>query len=151
MLVNAIVVNLLERQPDHAQDALTCLKEENPGHPDLGMFDRLCRALPAEPPRPTSHAELRALTNRRSMRRVRKAWMRFLRRVHPEITVRVGNRRMRIDLRDRIIAKSLFRGVEWEPELRRLRRAMDLDEGDDGVSLGQAIVVFGNPYASTVL
>lgn len=61
VLVNAIVVNLLERQPDRAQEALTRLKEENPGHPDLGMFDRLCRALPAEPPRPTSHAELRAL------------------------------------------------------------------------------------------
>jgi hypothetical protein len=61
VLVNAIVVNLLERQPDRAQKALTRLKEENPGHPDLGMFDRLCRALPAEPPRPTSHAELRAL------------------------------------------------------------------------------------------
>ncbi len=61
VLVNAIVVNLLERQPDRAQDALTRLKEENPAHPDLAMFDRLCRALPAEPPRPTNHPELRAL------------------------------------------------------------------------------------------
>ena len=61
VLVNAIVVNLLERQPDRAEDALTRLEEGNPAHPDLGMFDRLCRALRAEPPRPTSHPELRAL------------------------------------------------------------------------------------------
>lgn len=58
VLVNAVVVSLLERQPDRAQDALTRLEEENPGHPDLAMFDRLCWALRTEPPRPTSHPEL---------------------------------------------------------------------------------------------
>ncbi len=61
VLVNTIVENLLKRQPERAEDALTRLKEENPAHPDLATFDRLHWALWAEPPRPTSHAELRAL------------------------------------------------------------------------------------------
>src|SRR5713101_1499248 len=61
LLVNTIVANLLGRQPDRAQDALTRLKEENPEHPDLAMFDRLCRALRTTPPRPTTLSELKAL------------------------------------------------------------------------------------------
>ncbi len=61
VLVNGIVVSLLERQADRARDALTRLREENPGHPDLAMFDRLCQALRTGPPRPASDPGLRAL------------------------------------------------------------------------------------------
>jgi FkbM family methyltransferase len=66
------------------------------------------------------------MTNLHSMRRARKTWMRVLRHLHPEITIRVGTKRMRIDLRDQTIAKRLYLGVEWEPELQGLLRVMDL-------------------------
>ncbi len=56
----------------------------------------------------------------------RHVWMSVLRRVHPRITVRAGGNRIRIDLRDGILARALYLRGEWEPELQRLLRAMDL-------------------------
>ena len=65
--------------------------------------------------------------------------MRVRRLVLPEVTVPVGTRRMRIDLRDRVIAKRLYLGVPWEQDLQRLLEAMDLRGGvclDVGANIG---------------
>jgi FkbM family methyltransferase len=73
------------------------------------------------------------------MRRMAKTWMRVRRLVRPEVTVPVGTRRMRIDLRDRIIAKRLYLGVPWELDLQRLLMTMDLRGGvclDVGANIG---------------
>jgi FkbM family methyltransferase len=73
------------------------------------------------------------------MRRMVKTWMRVRRLVRPEVTVPVGTRRMRIDLRDRIIAKRLYLGVPWERDLQKLMMAMDLRGGvclDVGANIG---------------
>ena len=61
VLVNRLVVSLLEGEPDFAQEALTQLRAENPGHPDLPLFVRLCEALQVGPPSPGGPAGLRAL------------------------------------------------------------------------------------------
>jgi len=56
----------------------------------------------------------------------RRIWLSILRRYHPEIEVQVGNRRMRVDLRDHVIGRNLYVAGEYEPELQRLMRNMDL-------------------------
>src|SRR5262245_11083125 len=73
------------------------------------------------------------------MRRMLKAWMRIRRLVRPEVTVAMGRHRMRIDLRDRIIAKRLYLGAPWEWDFQQLLRAVDLSGGvcvDVGANLG---------------
>jgi len=60
------------------------------------------------------------------MRRMWKTWMRVRRLVRPQVTVPMGARRVRIDLRDRVIAKRLYLGIAWERDLQRLLAAMDL-------------------------
>ena len=73
------------------------------------------------------------------MPRSRKTWMRLRRLVRPEVTVPMGSRRIRIDLRDRIIAKRLYLGIAWERDLQQLLAAMSLRGGvclDIGANLG---------------
>jgi FkbM family methyltransferase len=73
------------------------------------------------------------------MRRTRKTWMRLRRLVRPEVTVPMGSRRIRIDLRDRIIAKRLYLGIAWERDLQELLAAMSLRGGvclDVGANIG---------------
>jgi FkbM family methyltransferase len=65
--------------------------------------------------------------------------MRLRRLVRPEVTVAMGSRRIRIDLRDRIIAKRLYLGVAWERDLQELLAAMSLRGGvclDIGANIG---------------
>ena len=65
--------------------------------------------------------------------------MRLRRLVRPEVTVPMGSRRIRIDLRDRIIAKRLYLGVAWERDLQELLAAMSLRGGvclDIGANIG---------------
>jgi FkbM family methyltransferase len=73
------------------------------------------------------------------MRRTWKTWMRLRRLVRPEVTVPMGSRRIRIDLRDRIIAKRLYLGIAWEQDLQELLAAMSLRGGvclDIGANIG---------------
>jgi FkbM family methyltransferase len=73
------------------------------------------------------------------MRRTWKTWMRLRRLVRPEVTVPMGSRRIRIDLRDRIIAKRLYLGIAWERDLQQLLAAMSLRGGvclDIGANIG---------------
>ena len=73
------------------------------------------------------------------MRRTWKTWMRLRRLVRPEVTVAMGSRRIRIDLRDRIIAKRLYLGIAWERDLQELLAAMSLRDGvclDIGANIG---------------
>jgi FkbM family methyltransferase len=73
------------------------------------------------------------------MRRTWKTWMRLRRLVRPEVTVPMGSRRIRIDLRDRIIAKRLYLGIPWEQDLQELLAAMSLRGGvclDIGANIG---------------
>ena len=73
------------------------------------------------------------------MRRTWKTWMRLRRLVRPEVTVAMGSRRIRIDLRDRIIAKRLYLGIAWERDLQQLLAAMSLRGGvclDIGANIG---------------
>jgi FkbM family methyltransferase len=73
------------------------------------------------------------------MRRTWKTWMRLRRLVRPEVTVAMGSRRIRIDLRDRIIAKRLYLGIAWEPDLQQLLASMSLRGGvclDIGANIG---------------
>ena len=56
-------------------------------------------------------------------------WMRLRRLVRPEVTVAMGSRHVRIDLRDRIIAKRLYLGIAWERDLQQLLAAMSLRGG----------------------
>ena len=73
------------------------------------------------------------------MRRTWKTWMRLRRLVRPEVTVAMGSRRIRIDLRDRIIAKRLYLGIPWERDLQQLLAAMSLRGGvclDIGANIG---------------
>jgi len=68
-----------------------------------------------------------------------KVWMRVRRLVRPEVTVPVAPHRMRIDLRDRVIAKRLYLGVRWERDLQQLLAVMDLRGGvclDVGANIG---------------
>ena len=65
--------------------------------------------------------------------------MRLRRLVRPEVTVPMGSRRIRIDLRDRIIAKRLYLGIAWERDLQQLLAAMSLRGGvclDIGANIG---------------
>ena len=65
--------------------------------------------------------------------------MRLRRLIRPEVTVPMGSRRIRIDLRDRIIAKRLYLGVAWEQDLQELLAAMSLRGGvclDVGANIG---------------
>jgi FkbM family methyltransferase len=65
--------------------------------------------------------------------------MRMRRLVRPEVTVPMGSRRIRIDLRDRIIAKRLYLGIPWEQDLQELLAAMSLRGGvclDIGANIG---------------
>ena len=79
-----------------------------------------------------------------SLRWVRRAWKRrvwiyVLRRIHPEIQVRVGGRRMVMDLRDRALARTLYLSEDHEPELQALMRQMSLQGGvclDVGANIG---------------
>lgn len=66
VLVNRIVANLLEGNPDSAEEAVAQLRAENPEHPDLPMFVRLLKALRTGPPDPGSLTGLRALIESRS-------------------------------------------------------------------------------------
>src|SRR6188474_2455828 len=73
------------------------------------------------------------------MRKTWKTWMRLRRLVRPEVTVAMGSRHVRIDLRDRIIAKRLYLGVAWERDLQELLAAMSLRGGvclDIGANIG---------------
>ena len=66
-------------------------------------------------------------------------WMRLRRLVRPEVTVAMGSRHVRIDLRDRIIAKRLYLGIAWERDLQQLLAAMSLRGGvclDIGAYIG---------------
>jgi FkbM family methyltransferase len=69
----------------------------------------------------------------------RRIWVRVLRRVHPEIEVTLGQQRLRIDLRDEIIGTLLYLGEDYESELQRLMRCLDLDGAvclDIGANIG---------------
>jgi hypothetical protein len=54
LLVNDLVARLLEGWLEGARDVLDRLREENPGHPDFGAFDRLVHSLCEGPPAPAS-------------------------------------------------------------------------------------------------
>lgn len=63
--------------------------------------------------------------------RVQRAWKRLIwapirSRIYPEVETQTGNRRIRVDLRDQIISRTLFVYGAYEPELQRLMRSMDL-------------------------
>jgi FkbM family methyltransferase len=78
------------------------------------------------------------------LRRWQRAWKRHvwapvLRQVHPEIDVALGNQRVRVDLRDRIIGTLLYVQGSYEAELLRLIGTMDLKGSicvDIGANLG---------------
>ena len=64
LLVDQIVGRIVDQDPGGALDALAGLRAENPEHPDLRRFDRLCRALKAGPPPLVSPGQLAALIDR---------------------------------------------------------------------------------------
>lgn len=69
----------------------------------------------------------------------RHVWAPLLRKVHPEINVAVGNQKIRVDLRDRIIGSLLYVQGDYEAELLRLIGTMDLRGAtcvDIGANLG---------------
>lgn len=74
----------------------------------------------------------------------RRVWMSLLRRFHPLVEARVDGRRMRLDLRDRTLARALYLGDAYEPELSRLMEHMDLAGGvclDVGANIGPHTLV----------
>jgi FkbM family methyltransferase len=63
----------------------------------------------------------------------------FRRRLFPHAVIAADHFRLRIDLRDRVIAGNLFLWRTWEPELLALFRLLDLSGGvciDVGANLG---------------
>jgi FkbM family methyltransferase len=78
-----------------------------------------------------------------SLRRWQRAWKRYvwstvLRHVRPEIEVTVGDRRIRVDLRDQVIGSLLYVQGDYEAELLRLIDTMDL-RGSVCVDIGANI------------
>src|SRR5207248_10767481 len=75
---------------------------------------------------------------------VRSIWkrhvaLRFLRRFHPQVDVRVAEWLLRVDVRDAIIGRLLYLNGGYEGETERLIRAIDLEGGvsvDIGANIG---------------
>jgi FkbM family methyltransferase len=76
--------------------------------------------------------------------RVRRAWKRLVwaplrSRLYPEVETQIGDKRMRFDLRDHIISRTLYVYGAYEPELQRLMRSMKLHGAiclDIGANIG---------------
>ncbi len=63
----------------------------------------------------------------------------FRRRLYPRVVITTDRFRLRIDLRDRVIANSLFLSRTWEPEMLALFSLLDLSGGvciDVGANVG---------------
>ncbi len=76
--------------------------------------------------------------------RVHRAWKRLIwaplrSRLYPEVETQIGNKRMRYDLRDQIISRTLYVYGGYEPELQRLMSKMNLHGAiclDIGANIG---------------
>jgi FkbM family methyltransferase len=76
----------------------------------------------------------------------------FRRRLYPRAVVTADHFRLRIDLRDRVIADSLFWSRTWEPEVVALFRLLDLSGGvciDVGANLGWDTLVLSECVGPT--
>jgi FkbM family methyltransferase len=65
--------------------------------------------------------------------------IRARRRLNPEATISIGHRRVKVDLRDGVIATKLYMERTWEPELGNLFRRLPLRDTvcvDVGANLG---------------
>ncbi len=65
--------------------------------------------------------------------------IRARRRLNPEATISIGNRRVKVDLRDGVIATKLYMERSWEPELGNLFRRLPLRDTvcvDVGANIG---------------
>jgi FkbM family methyltransferase len=65
--------------------------------------------------------------------------IRARRRLNPETTISIGHRRVKVDLRDGVIASKLYMERTWEPELGNLFRRLPLRDTvcvDVGANLG---------------
>jgi FkbM family methyltransferase len=69
----------------------------------------------------------------------RNIGVRILRRLRPKRTLTIGQRRVRLDLRDHVIATSLYLSRDWEPRFAGLVRKLDIRSGtcaDVGANIG---------------
>lgn len=56
----------------------------------------------------------------------RRVWIKALRRFRPEAELQLSNARFTVDLRDEVVGSLLYLQGEYEPEVQRLLRAIDL-------------------------
>ena len=80
-------------------------------------------------------------------RRLRWVAMQFARRLHPEVTTRIGSHRMTYTVRDHYIGPDLYLNRAWEPHLLRLLGSYDLEGGvaiDVGACFGTYTLVLSD-------
>jgi FkbM family methyltransferase len=75
----------------------------------------------------------------RLYRVLRRISLAILRRLHPQVVLSVGNEQIALDLRDQVIGSILYMAGQYETELQRVMRAIDLNGSvclDIGANIG---------------
>jgi FkbM family methyltransferase len=82
----------------------------------------------------------------------RRIWMPILRRWHSIIEVRVGGRRMVVDLKDYVLGRILYLDGQYEADVQGLMRHMDLQNSvclDIGANIGLHTIVMSHYVGSS--